>query len=46
MNLPSLTGEQLSARRARSRRLALMLGLVAFGFYAAFVLLGYLRGQH
>ena len=46
MNLPGVTTEQDSARRARSRRLALLLGLVALGFYAAFVLLGYFKGRH
>ena len=32
--------QQQDERRRRARRLALVLGLVAFGFYAAFILLG------
>jgi hypothetical protein len=31
-------------RRARARRLAIVLGLIAFGFYAGFILLGLVGG--
>lgn len=33
------------AKRARSRRLALVLGCVATGFYAAFIVASYLRSH-
>jgi hypothetical protein len=35
---------EAAARRARTRRLALLLGLVAVGFYAGFIVLGLVHG--
>jgi hypothetical protein len=34
---PAMTPEQISERRARARRSAILLGLVALGFYIAFI---------
>lgn len=36
--------QQSAARRARTRRLALLLGLVAAGFYVGFIVLGLVHG--
>lgn len=33
-------------RQARARRLALVLGLVAAGFYVGFIVLGLVHGRH
>jgi hypothetical protein len=37
--MTALTPEQLSERRARARRTAIVLGLVALGFYVAFIVM-------
>ena len=34
-----LTPEQVSERRAKARRTAILLGLVALGFYVAFIVM-------
>ena len=34
-----MTPEQVSERRAQARRTAILLGLVALGFYAAFIIM-------
>jgi hypothetical protein len=35
--MPSVNDTEIAARRAKARRTAIVLGLVAFGFYAAFI---------
>jgi hypothetical protein len=35
----SMTPEQVGERRAKARRTAILLGLVALGFYAAFIIM-------
>jgi hypothetical protein len=35
----SMTPEQVSERRAKARRTAILLGLVALSFYAAFIIM-------
>jgi hypothetical protein len=37
--MSTMTPEQLSERRARARRTAILLGLVALGFYVAFIVM-------
>ncbi len=37
--MTALTPEQVSERRARARRTAMLLGLVALGFYVAFIVM-------
>jgi hypothetical protein len=37
--MTTLTPEQLSERRAKARRTAILLGLVALGFYVAFIVM-------
>jgi hypothetical protein len=44
MNAPD-TAATTEARRARSRRLAFVLALLAVGFYAAFIYTSYLRSH-
>jgi hypothetical protein len=34
---PAMTPEEISERRAKARRTAILLGLVALGFYIAFI---------
>jgi hypothetical protein len=34
---PQATNEEIAARRAKARRSAIILGLVALGFYVAFI---------
>ena len=34
-----MTPEQISERRAKARRTAILLGLVALGFYVAFIVM-------
>jgi len=48
MSLPSngttpMTPEQLSERRSRARRTAILLGLVALSFYVAFIAMSVAR---
>jgi uncharacterized membrane protein (DUF485 family) len=38
-----MTPEQLSERRAKARRTAILLGLVALGFYVAFIVMSVSR---
>jgi len=40
------TGTSTEASRRKSRRLALLLGLVAVGFYVAFILTSVLQSRH
>jgi hypothetical protein len=40
------SGQAARERQARTRRLALVLGLVAAGFYVGFILLGLVHGRH
>jgi hypothetical protein len=35
----SMTPDEISERRAKARRTALLLGLVALGFYVAFIVM-------
>ena len=35
----AMTPEEISERRARARRTAIILGLVALGFYVAFIIM-------
>ena len=39
----TVTPEELSERRAKARRTALLLGLVALGFYVAFIVMSVTR---
>ncbi len=39
----AMTPEQLSERRTKARRTAILLGLVALGFYAAFIVMSVSR---
>jgi hypothetical protein len=39
----TMTPEQVSERRAQARRAALLLGLVALAFYAAFIIMSVTR---
>jgi hypothetical protein len=41
-----LDPEALAARRARTRRLSLLLGLFAVGVYAAFIYSTFLHSKH
>jgi hypothetical protein len=41
--MTTLTPEQLSERRAKARRTAILLGLVALGFYVAFIVMSVSR---
>ncbi len=41
--MTALTPEQVNERRARARRTALLLGLVALGFYVAFIVMSVSR---
>ena len=38
-----MTPEEISARRARARRTAILLGLLALGFYVAFIVMSVSR---
>jgi hypothetical protein len=35
----TMTPEQVAERRAKARRTAIVLGLIALGFYAAFIIM-------
>ncbi|HET9473156.1 MAG TPA: hypothetical protein VFO82_04640 [Steroidobacteraceae bacterium] len=37
--MTALTPEQVNERRAKARRTAILLGLVALGFYVAFIVM-------
>ena len=37
--MTAMTPEQVSERRAKARRTAILLGLVALGFYVAFIVM-------
>ncbi len=39
-----MTPEQVSERRAKARRTAILLGLVALSFYAAFIIMSVSKG--
>ncbi len=38
--------DEASSRRMRTRRLAIVFGLIAAGFYVAFILFSVLAGRH
>jgi hypothetical protein len=40
-----MTPEELSERRAKARRTAILLGLVALSFYVAFIAMSVVRSQ-
>jgi hypothetical protein len=42
-NTTPMTPEQVSERRARARRTAILLGLVALSFYVAFIVMSVVR---
>lgn len=41
--MTALTPEQVGERRAKARRTAILLGLVALGFYVAFIVMSVSR---
>ena len=41
--MPAMTPEELSERRAKARRTAILLGLVALSFYVAFIVMSVAR---
>jgi len=41
--MTTLTPEQVGERRAKARRTAILLGLVALGFYVAFIVMSVSR---
>jgi hypothetical protein len=41
--MTAMTPEQVSERRAKARRTAILLGLVALGFYVAFIVMSVSR---
>jgi hypothetical protein len=43
MNTDSMTPEQVNERRAKARRTAILLGLVALSFYVAFIAMSVAR---
>jgi uncharacterized membrane protein (DUF485 family) len=43
MNTESMTPEQVRERRAKARRTAILLGLVALAFYVAFIAMSVAR---
>jgi hypothetical protein len=45
MNTTPMTEQQVSERRAKARRTAILLGLVALSFYAAFIVMSVVRSQ-
>jgi len=44
-NTTPMTPEQVSERRVRARRTAILLGLVALSFYVAFIVMSVVRGS-
>ena len=40
-----MTPEELSERRAKARRAAILLGLVALSFYVAFIVMSVVRSE-
>jgi hypothetical protein len=40
-----MTPEELSEKRAKARRTAILLGLVALSFYVAFIVMSVVRAQ-
>jgi len=41
--MTTMTPEEISERRAKARRTAILLGLVAFSFYVAFIVMSVAR---
>jgi uncharacterized membrane protein (DUF485 family) len=41
----AMTPQQVSERRAKARRTAILLGLVALSFYVAFIVMSVMRSQ-
>jgi hypothetical protein len=41
--MAAMTPEELSERRAKARRTAILLGLVALSFYVAFIVMSVMR---
>jgi hypothetical protein len=42
-HVAAMTPEEISERRAKARRTAIVLGLVALGFYVAFIVMSVVR---
>jgi hypothetical protein len=43
--MTTMTPEQISERRAKARRTAILLGVVALSFYVAFIVMSVVRSQ-
>jgi hypothetical protein len=43
--MTTMTPEEISERRAKARRTAILLGLVALSFYVAFIIMSVARSQ-
>jgi hypothetical protein len=43
--MTTMTPDEISERRAKARRTAILLGLVAFSFYVAFIVMSVVRSQ-
>ena len=43
--MTTMTPEEISVRRAKARRTAILLGLVALSFYIAFIVMSVVRSQ-
>jgi hypothetical protein len=43
---PAFSSDELATRRAKARRNAWLLGLVAIGFFVAFIVMSIVRAQH
>jgi hypothetical protein len=43
--MTTLTPEQISERRTKARRAAILLGMVALSFYVAFIVMSVMRSQ-
>jgi hypothetical protein len=43
--MTAMTPEEISERRAKARRTAILLGLVALSFYVAFIVMSVVRSQ-
>jgi len=43
--MTAMTPDEISERRAKARRTAILLGLVALSFYVAFIVMSVVRSQ-
>jgi hypothetical protein len=43
--VPQLSDDEIATRRAKARRTAIILGMVALGFYVAFIVMSVSRAQ-